>query len=272
MQLEGLRARVRKRFQCTTMSEHDQPVAANVLDRDFIADAPNQRWVADTTEFVIGSSGKFYLAAVLDLYSRFLVGWAVSAVNDRHLVIKALKMALKRRRPPLGLLHHSDQGSPYASEDYQAILVAHGMLGSMSRRGDCLDNAVMESWFSTVKHELGERFESCGQAKMELFDYIEVFYNQRRRHSTLGQMLHEGRELLSTRWRLLRQLRMRTSPREPSSLRVYPNDELHIVLWERDLFVDDRCFSTIVALDRATLEEGFLDIAEVLTLRLTPAQ
>lgn len=188
MQLEGLRARARKRCKSTTMSEHDQPVAANVLDRDFVADAANQRWVADTTEFMIGSSGKLYLAAVLDLYSRFLAGWAVSAINDRHLVIKALEMALKRRRPPLGLLHHSDRGSPYASEDYQAVLIAHGMLGSMSRRGDCYDNAVMESWFSTVKLELGEHFESCGQAKMELFDYIEVFYNQRRRHSTLGQI------------------------------------------------------------------------------------
>ena len=188
MQADGLRARVRKRYNCTTMSEHDQPVAANVLDRDFVADAPNQRWVADTTEFVIGSSGKLYLAAVLDLFSRFLVGWAVSAINDRHLVSKALQMALKRRQPPAGLLHHSDQGSPYASEDYQAILTAHGMMGSMSRRGDCYDNAVMESWFSTVKLELGEHFESCGQAKMELFDYIEVFYNQRRRHSTLGQI------------------------------------------------------------------------------------
>ena len=187
MQAEGLKARARKRFKCTTMSEHDQPVAANVLGQDFVADAPNQRWVGDTTEFVIGSNGKLYLAAVLDLYSRFLVGWAVSAINDRHLVIKALQMALKRRRPPIGLLHHSDQGSPYASDDYQAILTQHGMTGRMSRRGNCYDNAVMESWFSTVKLELGEHFESCGQAKMELFDYIEVFYNQRRRHSTLGQ-------------------------------------------------------------------------------------
>ena len=188
MRLERLRARARKRFKSTTMSEHDQPFAAKVLDRNFVADGPNQRWVADTSEFVVGSSGKLYLAAVLDLYSRFVVGWAVSGINDRHLVIKALQMALKRRRPPLGLLHHSDQGSPYASEDYRATLIAHGMLGSTSRRGDCFDNAVMESWFSTVKLELGEYFETCGQAKMELFDYIEVFYNQRRRHSTLGQI------------------------------------------------------------------------------------
>ena len=188
MRLEGLRARARKRFKSTTMSEHDQPVAANVLDRDFVADAPNQRWVADTTEFVIGSSRKLHLAVVHDLFSRFLVGWAVSTINDRHLVIKAMQTALKRRPPPLEMPHHTDYGSPYASEDYRAILATHGMLASMSRRGDCYDNAVMENWYSTAKLELGGRFESCGQAKMELFDYIEVFYNQRRRHSTLGQI------------------------------------------------------------------------------------
>ena len=187
-QAEGLIARVRKRFKRTTMSDHDQPVAANVLGQHFVAEAPNQRWVGDTTEFVIGSSGKLYLAAILDLYSRFLVGWAVSAINDRHLVIRALQMALKRRRPARGLLHHSDQGSPYASEDYQQLLETHHMTGSMSRRGNCYDNAVIESWFSTVKHELGGHFDSCGGAKMALFDYIEVFYNQRRRHSTLGQI------------------------------------------------------------------------------------
>ena len=139
MQEDRLKARIRKRFKCTTMSDHDQPVAANLLDRQFTAGAPNQRWVGDTTEFVIGESGKLYLAAILDLYSRFIVGWAVSAVNDRHLTIKALAMALKRRCPDVGLLHHSDQGSPYASEDYQTILDAHGITGSMSRRGNCYD-------------------------------------------------------------------------------------------------------------------------------------
>jgi len=110
MQEQQLKARQRKRFKCTTMSDHDLPVAANLLDRQFIAEKPNQRWVGDTTEFVIGESGKLYLAAILDLYSRFIVGWAVSAVNDRHLAIKALEMALKRRRPEAGLLHPSDQG------------------------------------------------------------------------------------------------------------------------------------------------------------------
>jgi putative transposase len=188
MQEDGLKARVRKRYKRTTMSDHDQPVADNLLDRKFAAEAPNQRWVGDTTEFVIGTSGKLYLAVILDLFSRFVVGWAVSAVNDRHLTIKALEMALKRRCPEIGLLHHSDQGSTYASEDYQDVLVARGIICSMSRRGNCYDNAVMESFFSTVKSELADQFASNGDAKMELFDYIEVFYNQRRRHSTLGQI------------------------------------------------------------------------------------
>ena len=188
MQEQGLRARARKRFKSTTMSDHDQPVAANLLNREFTAPAPNRRWVGDTTEFLIGSSGKLYLAAILDLFSRFVVGWAISAINDRHLALRALDAALKRRCPDSGLMHHSDQGSPYASEDYQTVLEAQGITCSMSRRGNCYDNAVMESFFSSVKSELRDRFDSCGEAKMELFDYIEVFYNQRRRHSTIGQV------------------------------------------------------------------------------------
>jgi putative transposase len=170
------------------MSDHDQPVADNLLDRQFTAAAPNQRWAGDTTEFVIGESSKLYLAVILDLYSRFVVGWALSAVNDRHLTVRALEMALKRRGPGAGLLHHSDQGCTYASEDYQKLLEARGITCSMSRRGDCYDNAVLESFFSTVKSELADRFGSYGEAKMEVFDYLEVYYNQRRRHSTLGQI------------------------------------------------------------------------------------
>jgi putative transposase len=185
MQAQGLRARARKRFKSTTMSDHDQPVAANVLDRKFEADAPNQRWVGDTTELRTTSGSKFYLAAIVDLYSRFCVGWAVSAVNDRHLTMHALEAAIRRRCPSVGLLHHSDQGSTYASDDYQALLRGHDIACSMSRRGNCLDNAAMESWFSTLKAELGETFESIGHGKRQLFDYIEVFYNQRRRHSFL---------------------------------------------------------------------------------------
>jgi putative transposase len=178
MQAEGLKARGRKRFKCTTINDPALPVAANLLNRQFTAEAPNRRWVGDTTEFVIGERTKLYLAAILDLYSRFIVGWAISPVNDRHLTINALEMALKRRAPAAGLLHHSDQGCTYASEDYQAILDARRITCSMSRRGDCYDNAVMESFFSTVKSELADRFNSFGEAKLELFDYIEVFYNR----------------------------------------------------------------------------------------------
>ena len=126
MQAEELVARKRRCYKCTTMSDHDQPVAANLLERRFEAAAPNQLWVGDTTELLVGASdAKLYLAVILDLFSRFVVGWALSAVNDRHLTIKALDMALRRRCPDAGLLHHSDQGSTYASEDYQKILVAH---------------------------------------------------------------------------------------------------------------------------------------------------
>jgi putative transposase len=185
MQEQNLVARKKKRFKCTTVPDKSQPVAPNLLARDFSAPAPNQRWVGDATELLIGGSAKLYLAAILDLHSRFLVGWAVSVSNDRHLAIRALENAIKRRCPETGLLHHSDRGGPYTSEDYQKILSTKGITCSMSRKGNCIDNAAMESWFSTLKTELGERFESFAEAKEELFDYIEVFYNQKRRHSSL---------------------------------------------------------------------------------------
>jgi putative transposase len=188
MRAEQIQGQVPKRFKLTTNSNHADPIAANVLARDFTAAAPNQRWVSDTTEFVIGESAKLYLAAILDLYSRFVVGWAVSAVNDRRLTLKALEMAVYRRCPDPGLLHHSDRGCTYTCEDYQTYLAARGIACSMSRRGDCYDNAVIESFFATVKKEEADRFPSNSEAKMALFDYIEVFYNQRRRHSTLGQI------------------------------------------------------------------------------------
>jgi len=189
MRKQHLVARQRRRYKCTTMSEHDQPVAPNLLQRDFTAAAPNQRWVGDTTELLVGDSRtKLYLAIILDLFSRFVVGWALSLSNDRHLTIKALKLALRRRCPEAGLLHHSDQGCTYASEDYQKILKAHGITCSMSRRGNCLDNAAMESFNSTLKSELAEHFPSHAEAKAQLFDYIEVFYNQQRRHSSLGYL------------------------------------------------------------------------------------
>jgi putative transposase len=187
MQRDGLVARRRKRYRSTTMSEHDQPIAPNLLARQFEAERPNQRWVGDTTELVTGD-GKLYLAAIIDLFSRFVVGWALSAVNDRYLTLHALDMALRRRGPEPGLLHHSDRGCTYASEDYRRALQQRGITCSMSRRGNCYDNAAMESWFSTLKTELGERFASHGHAKAALFDFIEVFYNQQRRHSALAYL------------------------------------------------------------------------------------
>jgi putative transposase len=185
MQAEKLVARQRRRYRSTTVSDHDQPVAPNLLDRKFGATRPNEKWVGDTTELVTGE-GRLFLAVVLDLFSRFVVGWALSASNNRHLTVKALDMALQRRGPTGELLHHSDQGSTYASDDYQTALDARGITCSMSRRGNCYDNAAMESWFSTLKAELGERFETNAAAKEQLFDYIEVFYNQQRRHSAIG--------------------------------------------------------------------------------------
>jgi transposase InsO family protein len=187
MREQGLVARRRRRYRLHTCPEHEQPVAANVLDREFRAERPNQRWAGDTTELST-AAGRLFLAVLLDLHSRLVVGWSLSAVNDRHLVIRAMSSALRHRRPDDQLLHHSDQGSPYASDDYQRLLRAHGVTCSMSRRGNCYDNAAVESFFATLKAELGERFETPAAAKEKLFDYIEVFYNQQRRHSSLGNL------------------------------------------------------------------------------------
>lgn len=187
MQEEGLVGRPRRRFKCTTDSNHGRPVAENLLARNFTATAPNQRWVGDTTELRT-PNGKLFLAVIIDLFSRFVVGWALSAVNDRHLTLKALDMALRRRCPGVGLLHHSDQGSTYAAEDYQDALREAGLICSMSRRGNCYDNAAMESWNGTLKAELGEWFESAGIAQAKLFDFIEVFYNQKRMHSSIDYL------------------------------------------------------------------------------------
>ncbi len=187
MREDGLVARRRRRYRTESVAERDQPVARNVLAREFVAPRPNQRWAGDTTELTT-PGGRLFLAVLLDLHSRLIVGWAISAVNDRHLVMSALSAALKRRRPEGELLHHTDQGSPYASDDYQRLLRTNRLTCSMSRRGNCYDNAVVESFFSTLKAELGERFPTHAAAKVELFDYIEVFYNQQRRHSALGNL------------------------------------------------------------------------------------
>lgn len=198
---QGIKGKVRRGFVRTTDSNHSLPVFANLLNRDFTATEPNQRWVGDIT-YLRTPNGFIYLAVVLDLFSRAIVGWAVSAVIDRHLVIAALEMAVNRRRPELGLLFHSDQGSQYASDDHQKKLDAHGITCSMSRRGDCYDNAVMESWFGTLKTELGEQFDSMFDAKRLLFDYVEVFYNRKRMHSSLGYVSPAEFELNASRMKL----------------------------------------------------------------------
>ena len=187
MRERGLEGKVRRRWVTTTDSQHDRPVASNVLAQNFAAAAPNQRWAGDVT-YLRTPDGWIYLAVILDLFSRRVVGWALSPINDRRLALRALDMAVRRRRPEPGLVHHTDQGSPYASEDYQEVLERHGMTCSMSRRGNCYDNAVVESWFGMFKTELGDTFESFADAQLKVFDYIEAFYNSHRRHSALDYL------------------------------------------------------------------------------------
>jgi transposase InsO family protein len=190
MRQHGLCARRRRRFRVTTDSNHPLPVAANVLGRQFTVVAPDTAWVTDIT-YLWTREGWLYLAVILDLFSRAVVGWAMSAqITTQHLTLQALKMALGRRRPPQGLLHHSDRGSQYASADYQRTLTAYGIVGSMSRRGNCWDNAVAESFFATIKVELvhDTDWTTRGEARGEVFEYLEGFYNGQRRHSTLGYL------------------------------------------------------------------------------------
>ena len=189
MRHRGLAARRRRRFRATTDSRHPFPVAANVLARQFEQPAPDRAWVTDITYIPTGE-GWLYLAVILDLCSRFVVGWAMSERITRGLTLDALDMALVRRRPLPGLLHHSDRGSQYASGDYQDVLAAEGLVCSMSRRANCWDNAVAESFFATVKVELAHdaRWATRTAARTALFEYIEVFYNGPRRHSALGYL------------------------------------------------------------------------------------
>jgi len=187
MNEQDLAARKRRRFVRTTDSRHNQPVAPNILERNFSPGQPDCTWATDIT-YVETKQGWLYLAVVMDLFSRKVVGWSMSERIDRHLVLNALDMALKGRQPPRGLLHHSDRGSQYASTDYQQALAARGIECSMSRKGNCWDNAVVESFFSTLKQELvyTTDFATHEQARLALFEYIEVFYNRQRRHSSLG--------------------------------------------------------------------------------------
>ena len=187
MREEGIEGQRKRRFRTTTDSRHSHPVAKNHLDRNFTASAPNQVWVSDIT-YIWTREGWMYLAAVMDVFSRRVVGWSMDSRIDQALALDALDMALRTRQPGSGLLHHSDRGVQYAATAYQEQLRKAGIVCSMSRKGDCWDNAVAESFFSTLKAELVHRMDyaSRDQAWASVFDYIEAFYNPRRRHSSLG--------------------------------------------------------------------------------------
>jgi putative transposase len=187
MRVEGIRAKTVKQWRATTQSNHRLPVAENTLARQFTVEQPNRVWAGDIT-YVWTTEGWLYLAVVLDLYSRTVIGWALAARLTGDLTQQALTMAIRRRTPSAGLLHHSDRGSQYVATAYQQLLTTHGMAGSMSRRGNCWDNACVESFFGTLKRELiyHRQYRTRDEATQDIFEYIEVFYNRRRRHSTLG--------------------------------------------------------------------------------------
>lgn len=182
----GIVAKRRRRFVITTRSRSDVAAAPNRLQRNFTASQPDRVWVGDVT-FVPTRQGWLYLAVLLDLYSRRVVGWAMATRNDTALVLDALEMAATRRRPGAGLIHHSDRGQTYAAAAYRTCLAQHGMQASMSRKGDCWDNAVAESFFATLEFELIEQqtFVSRDHARSAIFEFIEVFYNRQRLHQTL---------------------------------------------------------------------------------------
>jgi transposase InsO family protein len=188
MKEAGIKAATVKKFRVTTTdSNHPHPVAENIVNRDFAPSDKNQTWTADIT-YIPTDEGWLYLAAVEDLYSRKIVGWSMSDRIDSRLVVDALQMAVQRELPDAGLVTHSDRGVQYASEHYQALLKQNGITCSMSRKGNCWDNAPMESFFATLKKELvhREKYHTRSQARQSLFEYIETFYNRVRRHSTLG--------------------------------------------------------------------------------------
>lgn len=187
MKSHGIRAKAPKRFVRTTDSNHRLPVAENLLDREFNPSGPNERWSADIT-YVPTREGWLYLAVVEDLFSRMIVGWSMDETMESRLVVDALEMAVKRRRPKAGLVSHSDRGSQYASDHYQRVLSSSGLVCSMSGVGQCWDNAPVESFFGSMKRELvgKESFVSRDHARAEIFEYLEVFYNRVRRHSSLG--------------------------------------------------------------------------------------
>jgi putative transposase len=196
MRDQQIRARTKRKYvPCTTDGNHACAVAGNVLDRQFTADLPNQKWAADIT-YIPTDEGWLYLAGVMDLCSRKIVGWSMADHMRTDLVRAALQMAIIHRSPGKGLLHHSDRGVQYASDDYQHLLQLHNMEASMSGKGDCWDNAAMESFWSTLKNEMvhHERYATREQARQSIFEYIEVFYNRKRLHSSLGYLSPEAFE------------------------------------------------------------------------------
>lgn len=193
---QGLRAKAARKFKATTNSNHTLPVAENLLQQDFTAQRPNQVWVGDITYIATGE-GWLYLAVVLDLFSRKVVGWSMSDRMTATLVCDALRMALFRRKRSPGVIMHTDRGSQYCSREHRALLDKNGLVASMSAKGNCYDNAAMESWNHSLKIEAihGERFETREQARAHVFEYIEVDYNRNRLHSTLGYLSPEQFEL-----------------------------------------------------------------------------
>jgi transposase InsO family protein len=189
MREAGIRSKMRRKFQKTTDSRHAHPVAANLLEQDFTTGAPNQVWVSDIT-YVATDEGWLFLASTLDLYSRKVVGWAMSESMPASLVEDALQMAIDLRSPPTGLIHHSDRGVQYAAHAFQGLLARNGIVCSMSRKGNCYDNAVQESFFHTLKTELcdHEHYRTRAEARASVFEFIEVFYNRQRLHSTLDYL------------------------------------------------------------------------------------
>ena len=186
MREAGVQAKHKRKFKVTTDSKHNLPVAPNILSGRFYWQQPNQAWVSDLT-YIATDEGWLYLAVLLDLFSRRVVGWAMDKRMTRQLPLRALHTALQRRRPPKGCIHHSDQGSQYASKDYRAELDRAGMICSMSAKGRCYDNAVAESFFHSLKVEIvhGQSFKSREEAMSVIFNYMEVYYNTKRRHSSL---------------------------------------------------------------------------------------
>lgn len=187
MRDNGLKALQKRRYKKTTDSDHGGPIAPNILDQDFDATAPNQKWGVDIS-YVWTAEGWLYLAIVLDLYSRRIIGWATSDRLKKDLALMALRRAIAIRRPPRGVIHHSDRGSQYCSDDYQKLLTNYGFILSMSGKGNCYDNAMVETVFKTLKSELVWRtvYKTRNQAEIEIGQYIDGFYNPRRRHSALG--------------------------------------------------------------------------------------